>query len=283
MCIIRTHPWQFKQSTIHDATGWRRPIGCLQLQVIFSKRATNCKALCRKWPVKMRHPMGLCHPVPVRLCLCLCVFACFCVCLCLCLRLCFYACVWLNVCLCLYLCLFVCLFVRVRAATGVCVCVQTYASYTNNLFNSSLTNYSTKTILSEKDQETLNDIEQVLVHRYNRHSSFILVYTHTWRLESLRRMRACMLPSACAVVNSSMYASDIFMLMNIHISQKNHAEIRKPLMKYFSRCIANSTNYIRLLMTVCMMCVYVCICVWYVCWVGYQDHKQYSAELAAYF
>jgi len=30
------------------ATGWRRPIGCLKLQVIFRKRATNYRALLRK-------------------------------------------------------------------------------------------------------------------------------------------------------------------------------------------------------------------------------------------
>ena len=30
------------------ATGWRRPIGCLKLQVIFRKRATNYKALLQK-------------------------------------------------------------------------------------------------------------------------------------------------------------------------------------------------------------------------------------------
>jgi len=29
-------------------TGWRRPIGCLELQVIFRKRATNYRALLRK-------------------------------------------------------------------------------------------------------------------------------------------------------------------------------------------------------------------------------------------
>ena len=29
-------------------TGWRRPIGCLELQVIFCKRATNYRALLRK-------------------------------------------------------------------------------------------------------------------------------------------------------------------------------------------------------------------------------------------
>ena len=33
-------------------TGWRRPIGCLKLQVIFHKRATNYKALLRKMTYK---------------------------------------------------------------------------------------------------------------------------------------------------------------------------------------------------------------------------------------
>ena len=32
----------------HQTTGWRRPIGCLKLQVIFRKRATNYTALLRK-------------------------------------------------------------------------------------------------------------------------------------------------------------------------------------------------------------------------------------------
>jgi len=57
------------------ATGWRRPIGCLKLQVICRKRATNYRALlrkmtlkkityfsCGKWPI-IRHLMGL--PLPV--------------------------------------------------------------------------------------------------------------------------------------------------------------------------------------------------------------------------
>ena len=44
-------------------TGWRRPIGCLQLQVILWKRATNYRALLRKMTKKIRHSMGLSHPV----------------------------------------------------------------------------------------------------------------------------------------------------------------------------------------------------------------------------
>jgi len=33
-------------------TGWRRPIGCLKLQIIFCKRATNYRALLRKMTYK---------------------------------------------------------------------------------------------------------------------------------------------------------------------------------------------------------------------------------------
>ena len=47
-------------------TGWRRPIECLKLHVIFCRRATRKRALiglfCGKWPIKIRHPMGLRHP-----------------------------------------------------------------------------------------------------------------------------------------------------------------------------------------------------------------------------
>ena len=45
------------------AIGWRRLIGCLKSQVIFRKRATNYRALLRKWHIKIRHPMTLRHPV----------------------------------------------------------------------------------------------------------------------------------------------------------------------------------------------------------------------------
>jgi len=41
------HP--VETSTAMDvSTGWRRPVGCLKLQVIFRKRATNYRALLRK-------------------------------------------------------------------------------------------------------------------------------------------------------------------------------------------------------------------------------------------
>jgi len=53
-------------------TQWPRPIACLDLQVIFRKRASNYRALLRKMPCKdkasygsttTRHPMGRRHPV----------------------------------------------------------------------------------------------------------------------------------------------------------------------------------------------------------------------------
>ena len=44
MCgVIRWYVW-----LTASGTGWRRPIGCLKLQVIFCKRATNYRALLRK-------------------------------------------------------------------------------------------------------------------------------------------------------------------------------------------------------------------------------------------
>ena len=47
-------------------TGWRRLIGCLKLQVIFRKKATNYRALLRKMTYEdRRHPMGRRHPVPI--------------------------------------------------------------------------------------------------------------------------------------------------------------------------------------------------------------------------
>jgi len=52
-----------KRHVTHPNTGWRRLIGCLQLQVIFRKRATNYRNLLRKWPMKIRHLMTLRHPV----------------------------------------------------------------------------------------------------------------------------------------------------------------------------------------------------------------------------
>ena len=37
--------WFHKNTQATCNKGWRRPIGCLEVQVIFRKRATNCRAL----------------------------------------------------------------------------------------------------------------------------------------------------------------------------------------------------------------------------------------------
>jgi len=44
-------------------TGWRRPIGYLKLQAISRKEPLIIVVFCGKWPMKIRHPMGLRHPV----------------------------------------------------------------------------------------------------------------------------------------------------------------------------------------------------------------------------
>jgi len=61
-------------------TGWRRCIGCLKLQVISREESQTIGLFRGKWPKKMRHPMGLRHPVciafthePHTPCVCVCV------------------------------------------------------------------------------------------------------------------------------------------------------------------------------------------------------------------
>jgi len=46
------------------ATGWRKCIGRLRFQVSFRRRAPkHIRLFCGKWPIKIRHPMRLWHPV----------------------------------------------------------------------------------------------------------------------------------------------------------------------------------------------------------------------------
>ena len=45
-----------------NVTGWRRPIGCLKLQVIFRKRAINSRALLRKITYKDKASYGSSPP-----------------------------------------------------------------------------------------------------------------------------------------------------------------------------------------------------------------------------
>jgi len=53
--------------TIHPTSGWSRLIGSSKLQIIFHKRATEYRSLLQKWPMKIRDPMSLRHPVPMYL------------------------------------------------------------------------------------------------------------------------------------------------------------------------------------------------------------------------
>ena len=45
-------------------TGWRRPIGCLKLRSFSVKEPLIIGLFWGKWPIKIKHPLGLRHPVP---------------------------------------------------------------------------------------------------------------------------------------------------------------------------------------------------------------------------
>jgi len=45
------------------ATWLRRPIGCLSCGSLSAKSLLIVRLVCGNWPMKMRHPMGFCHPV----------------------------------------------------------------------------------------------------------------------------------------------------------------------------------------------------------------------------
>ena len=48
------------------STGWRRPTGCLNLQVIFRKRATNYRALLREMTYKDKASYGFSPPCMIQ-------------------------------------------------------------------------------------------------------------------------------------------------------------------------------------------------------------------------
>jgi len=58
------------------ATGWRRLIGCLKLQVVFRKRATNYRALLRKLTYEDKASYGSTPPCSSTICICTCVYIC---------------------------------------------------------------------------------------------------------------------------------------------------------------------------------------------------------------
>jgi len=63
MCIMQRYQERISPGKCHEQhyrlnTGWQRPIGCLKLQVIFRKRATDFRALLRKMTYKDKASYG---------------------------------------------------------------------------------------------------------------------------------------------------------------------------------------------------------------------------------
>ena len=52
------YPYVCTYTYVHIGTGWRRPIGCLKLQVVYRTRATNHRALLRKITYKEKASCG---------------------------------------------------------------------------------------------------------------------------------------------------------------------------------------------------------------------------------
>ena len=51
-CLVLSITSVLSNTILLSTTGWRRPKGCLKLQVFFRKRATNYRALLRKMTYK---------------------------------------------------------------------------------------------------------------------------------------------------------------------------------------------------------------------------------------
>ena len=130
---VFTNRWCFIHMIL---TGWWRPIGCLELQLIFRKRATNCRALLRKMTYKDKASYGSSPPctwcewcivVFVDVCefLVVVVYVCSCVCVCVCVWV-FSVRWWVCACVCVCVCICVCdsaYVVCLRAHACVCKCV----------------------------------------------------------------------------------------------------------------------------------------------------------------
>jgi len=73
ICVLNEWPkwsaWPYEscknQFLCFVYTGWRRPIGCLKLQVIFTKVPLIIGLFCRKWPIKIWYLMDLRRPVSI--------------------------------------------------------------------------------------------------------------------------------------------------------------------------------------------------------------------------
>ena len=57
-----THNKALTESQSMERTEWRRPIGCLKLQIIFRKRATNYRALLQEMSFKDKASYGSSPP-----------------------------------------------------------------------------------------------------------------------------------------------------------------------------------------------------------------------------
>jgi len=64
---LKVRMWTSTHTHVFD-TGWRRPIGCLKLQVIYRKRATNYRALLRKTTHKDKASYGSSPPCIIHTC-----------------------------------------------------------------------------------------------------------------------------------------------------------------------------------------------------------------------
>jgi len=99
----------FGEQPVHS-TGWRRPIGCLKLQVIFRKRATDHKALLRKMIYKDKASYGS-SPLCKRLYMYTYSYQ----------HVYTYSYVFLQTCLYMFICIFAC--VRVCLCVWVCILI----------------------------------------------------------------------------------------------------------------------------------------------------------------
>jgi len=59
---VMSHMWTSHVTPANSTTGWRRLIGCLKLQVISRKRATNCRALLHKMTYEDKASYGSSPP-----------------------------------------------------------------------------------------------------------------------------------------------------------------------------------------------------------------------------
>jgi len=60
ICVRYTRPLK---KSLMCSIGWRKPIGCLNCRSVLAWEPLIIGLFCGKWPIKIRYPMGLRHPV----------------------------------------------------------------------------------------------------------------------------------------------------------------------------------------------------------------------------